>query len=138
MVEIKSVTIEDEEYQYLLKEHFYQDTETAEVIDNICHFDGTCVYVAEDGERIVGFSIVQLSDYKVLELLFISVNFTDRHHKVGSALLDSLIQVYNPKAIVAKSTADNLGFFEKYGFFSTELGENINDEETYYLTYRNI
>lgn len=138
MLELKTVSIESPEFEELRNKNFFQNSELSEVIDRVSKMNDIILYAAYDNEDKVvrGFAIVDSATSNVISLLSLSVDPDYRGHGVGTKLIDYIISDKKPKAVVAEALDDSVGFFENYGFYSSDLGESLSGTNAYYLTYR--
>lgn len=136
MITVRKTDIESEEFTYFEERNFYQNHDLAGVIGEVARSGGFTFYIAECDGALCGFAMAEMANAKVGEILLITVAPDYRDKGVGKAILDYMIDDMKPKAVVAQVSEDSLGFFEKYGFFGSELGESVNDMQVYYMTYR--
>ncbi len=138
MLEFKVVSVDSPEYEEIRDKKFFQKSEISEVIDNVCRMDYTILYVACDcdNKAVRGFAIVDSATSNVISLLSLSVDPDYRGNGVGTQMIDYIISDIKPKAVVAEALDDSVGFFENYGFYSSDLGESFSGTNAYYLTYR--
>lgn len=136
MLEVRKVEIDSDDFKVIKQLKFYQKPEMAEIIDGVCHSGGVIFYVADLDERVCGYALAEMPTDDVCELMTMSVDPNFRNKKIGRGILDGIVADLHPKAIVAEVQEDSVEFFEKYGFYSSELGTSVNGLQTYYMTYR--
>ena len=136
MYEVKKILTESPEFQQIEKELFFKGEETADLIETFCHSKGVSIYAAMDGEFVTGFCVTSPSTSDVMHLLFIGVHRDYRKSGVASKLLDGAIADQKPKAVVAEVPQNSINFFNKYGFWAVDFGEDLSGKNVYYATYR--
>ena len=138
MLEFKVVSTESPEFEELKSRNFFQRRELSEIMDRVSKMNNVILYIAYDNEDNIvrGFAIVDSATSNVISLLSLSVDPDYRGHKVGTKMIDYIISDIKPKAVVAEALDDSVGFFENYGFYSSDLGEGFSGTNAYYLTYR--
>ena len=136
MIEVKKILTESPEFQQIEKELFFKGEETADLIETFCHSKGISIYAAMDGETVAGFCVTSPSTSDVMHLLFIGVHRDYRKSGVASKLLDGAIADQKPKAVVAEVPQNSINFFNKYGFWAVDFGEDLSGKNVYYATYR--
>lgn len=136
MYEIKKILPDSPEFQQIEKELFFKGEETTALIEHFCRSEDVSIYAALEDENVIGFCVTDPSTGDVMHLLFIGVNRDYHKNGVASALLDGAIADQRPKAVVAEVPEASLKFFEKYGFYTVDFGENKPGKNVYYATYR--
>lgn len=136
MPEVKKILPDSPEYQQIEKELFFKGEETTSLIESFCRSKGVSIYAAMDGDFVTGFCVTDPSTGDVTHLLFIGVHRDYRKSGVASALLDAAIADQKPKAVVAEIPQNSLNFFNHYGFYAVDFGEDLSGKNVYYATYR--
>ena len=136
MYEVKKILTESPEFEQIEKELFFRGEETADLIETFCHSKGVSIYAAMEGEFVTGFCVTSPSTSDVMHLLFIGVHRDYRKSGVASKLLDGAIADQKPKAVVAEVPQNSIAFFNKYGFWAVDFGEDLSGKNVYYATYR--
>lgn len=78
------------------------------------------------GKSVVGVIVTQEND-KTVEIIGISVDDTVRNTGVGTNLID-YIRKNTDKQLVAETDCSAVGFYEKYGFQTTEYAVSKSGE----------
>lgn len=136
MSDIRKIAVDSSEYKQIEDAYFFKGESTVELIKHFCRSDNVSIYAYFDGELITGFCVTDPSTGDVLHLLFIGVHRGYCRNGIASALLDFAIADQKPKAMVAEIPENSVPFFENYGFYLMEIGENSLGKNVYYGTYR--
>lgn len=136
MCEVKKIVPDSPEYQQIEKELFFKGEETLSLIEHFCRSESSSIYAAIEDNQVVGFCVTDPSTGDVMHLLFIGVHRDYRKSGVASKLLDGAIADQKPKAVVAEVPQNSIAFFNKYGFWAVDFGEDLSGKNVYYATYR--
>ena len=135
MIAVKKVPIHGPEYESLKEKDFFGEKGSGEMVDGVCRMGDVNLYVAESGE-IYGFALISLATGDAVSILGLGISADFGEEDIRKALLDFVLEDLNPKAIVGEVTEAEVDFYEKYGFYTTEIGENLPGQISYYVTYR--
>lgn len=140
MIEVRKAPIDGADYQTLKEKNFFDKKEYADMVDETCHTNDVELYVALSGEsgEIYGFLLISMATKDAISILKLSISADFGHEDLRKALLDLALEDKKPKAMVGEVTQEEVAFFEDYGFYTTEIGENLPGEISYYATYRNV
>ncbi len=136
MSEIKKILVDSPEYKQIEEFLFFKGEGTAELIESFCRSNDVSIYASIDDGTVNGFCVTDPSTGDVMHLLFIGVHSKSHKSGVATNLLNAAIADQKPKAVVAEIPQTSLGFFEKFGFYMMDLGENDMGKNVYYATYR--
>ncbi len=136
MSEIKKILVDSPEYKQIENFLFFKGESTTELIESFCRSNDVSIYASVEDDTVNGFCVTDPSTGDVMHLLFIGVHTHSHNSGVATALLNFAIADQKPKAVVAEIPQSSLGFFEKFGFYMMELGEDDMGKNVYYATYR--
>lgn len=136
MLEVKKILTDSPEFRQIEKELFFKSEETIAPIEFFCACIDVSIYAAMDGDFVAGFCVADLATDEVMHLLFIGVHRDYRKTGVATLLLNESIKDINPKAVVAEVPENSIEFFNSYGFYAVDFGENQPGKNIYYATYR--
>ena len=135
MITVRKVPIDGPEYETLKGKEFFGVRGFGETADGVCHMGDVNLYIAESGE-IYGFALISLATRDAVSILNLGVNADFGEEDIRKALLDFILEDLKPKAIVGEVTEEEVAFYESYGFYTTEIGESLPGQTSYYATYR--
>lgn len=138
MIEIKKITVEAPEFKEIENKGFFvkKGKENCPVFKKFCRENGVTVYAAIKRGSVKGFLVANPATEDVVSILAVAVDSEQRGKKIGGALIDRVREDFKPKAIVAETLEDGVGFFEKYGFYVSDFGEKFPGQKEYYVTFR--
>ena len=135
MITVKKVPIHGPEYESLKEKDFFGEKGLGETAHGICHMGDVNLYIAESGE-IYGYALISLATGDAVSILSLGISADFGEEDIRKALLDFILDDLKPKAIIGEVTEDEVTFYEKYVFYTTEIGENLPGQISYYATYR--
>ncbi len=135
MITVREVPIDGPEYESLKEKDFFGVRGLGEAADGVCHMGDVKLYIAESG-TIYGFALISLATRDAVSILNLGISADFGEEDIRKNLLDFILEDLKPKAIVGEVTEDEVSFYENYGFYTTEIGESLPGQTSYYATYR--
>lgn len=90
------------------------------------------LYLSDLNDYLVGCIGIERQEGSEIAITHIAVLEKYHHQKIGSSMIDHLINVYKPSAISAETDREAVGFYENYGFNIESLGEKYPGVERFY------
>lgn len=138
MLDIKKIKEGEPEFVEIENKGFFikKGKENCPIFEKFCRENGVTVYAAQKDGSVVGFLIANPATDDVVSIFALAVDSEQRGKGIGGALIDRVKADFHPKAIVAETLEEGVGFFEKYGFYVSDFGEKFPGQKEYYVTYR--
>lgn len=121
----------------VLTESMYMPTEEklTDLINKYINNHNIIVYGYIGDKNLEGIIALDTTDIGNIIILNIAVNKYIRFKGIGSRLIDYTITNLKPKALIAETDDDAVGFYEKYGFEIRNLCKIYGDINRYECKY---
>lgn len=87
-------------------------------------------------ETVVGCIGIEMISPKEIVICHLSVAAAFRHRRLGSTLIESLMEMYPVKTVSAETDREAVDFYQKCGFSITSLGEKYPGVERFLCVLR--